>query len=262
MTPHSNILAWKIPGTEEPGRLQSMRSQRVRQDWATSLSLSRTGEGNGNPLQCSCLENSRDGGAWWAAVYGVAQSWTRLKWLGSSSSKHNSHLYEFRLSRGSWLLRHPPEFSSSPCQSLYPQWSLQTSLTTTTVCPGTIFPPEPVAASSLQGTWARAPAPSLGSHSADFPFDLWLGALWEGKDLVLSVNAFLCNAGLNDYFYSSFYKNIFPQNFYRLIAKHHYPSILTRLPNMHVLQVTMLSRHKPCPACHAPGWWVCLQPSH
>ena len=41
-------------------------------------------EGNGNPLQCSCLENPRDGGAWWAAVYGVAQSWTRLKWLSSS----------------------------------------------------------------------------------------------------------------------------------------------------------------------------------
>ena len=40
---------------------------------------------NGNPLQCSCLENPRDGGAWWAAVYGVAQSWTRLKWLSSSS---------------------------------------------------------------------------------------------------------------------------------------------------------------------------------
>ena len=44
------------------------------------------GEGNGNPLQCSCLENPRDGGAWWAAVYGVAQSRTRLKWLSSSST--------------------------------------------------------------------------------------------------------------------------------------------------------------------------------
>ena len=42
--------------------------------------------GNGNPLQCSCLENPRDGGAWWAAVYGAAQSRTRLKWLSSSSS--------------------------------------------------------------------------------------------------------------------------------------------------------------------------------
>ena len=44
------------------------------------------GEGNGTPLQCSCLENPRDGGAWWAAVYGVAQGWTRLKRLSSSSS--------------------------------------------------------------------------------------------------------------------------------------------------------------------------------
>ena len=43
------------------------------------------GEGNGNTLQCSCLENPRDGGAWWAAIYGVTQSWTRLK-LPSSSS--------------------------------------------------------------------------------------------------------------------------------------------------------------------------------
>ena len=133
--PHSSTLAWKIPWMEEPGRLQSMRSLRVRHDWATSLSvftfmhwrrkwhptpvllsgkshgrrslegcspwgrwgsdtterphfhftLSCIGEGNGNPLQCSCLENPRDGGAWWAAIYGVAQSRTRLKWLSSSS---------------------------------------------------------------------------------------------------------------------------------------------------------------------------------
>ena len=50
------------------------------------FSLSCIGEGNGNPLQCSCLENPRDGGAWWASVYGVAQSRTRLKRLSSSSS--------------------------------------------------------------------------------------------------------------------------------------------------------------------------------
>ena len=50
------------------------------------FSLSCIGEGNGNPLQCSCLENPRDGGAWWAAVYGVAQSRTRLKRLSSSNS--------------------------------------------------------------------------------------------------------------------------------------------------------------------------------
>ena len=50
------------------------------------FSLSCTGEGNGTPLQCSCLENPREGGAWWAAIYGVAQSRTRLKQLSSSSS--------------------------------------------------------------------------------------------------------------------------------------------------------------------------------
>ena len=76
MTPHSSTLAWKIPWMEEPGRLQSMGSLRVGHNWATSLS--RIGEGNGNPLQCSCLENPRDG---------VAQSWTRLKWLSSSNSR-------------------------------------------------------------------------------------------------------------------------------------------------------------------------------
>ena len=52
------------------------------------FSLSCTGEGNGNSLQCSCLENPRDGGAWWAAVYGVAQSRTQLKQLSSSSIFH------------------------------------------------------------------------------------------------------------------------------------------------------------------------------
>ena len=90
MAPDSSTLAWKIPWTEEPGGLQSMGSLRVRQDWATSLSLFTFmhWRRNGNPLQCSCLENPRDGGAWWAAVYGVAQSRTRLKRLSSSSSNH------------------------------------------------------------------------------------------------------------------------------------------------------------------------------
>ena len=86
MAPHSSTLAWKIPWAEEPGGLQFMGSLRVRHDWATSLPLSCIGEGNGIPLQCSCLENPRDGGAWWATVYGVAQSRTWLKRLSSSSS--------------------------------------------------------------------------------------------------------------------------------------------------------------------------------
>ena len=87
MAPHSSTLAWKIPWTEEPGGLQSMRSLRVGHNGATSLSLSCIGEGNGNPLQCSCPENPRDGGAWWDAIYGVTQSRTQLKRLSSSSSR-------------------------------------------------------------------------------------------------------------------------------------------------------------------------------
>ena len=86
MAPHSSTLAWKIPWTEEPGRLQSVgllefdTTERLH----FHFSLSCIGEGNGNPLQCSCLENPRDGEAWWVAVYGVTQSRTRLKWLSSS----------------------------------------------------------------------------------------------------------------------------------------------------------------------------------
>ena len=104
------LLAWKTPRTEEPGGLQSMGSPRVGHDWATSVSLSCTGEGNGNPLQRSCLENPRDMGAWWAAVYGVAQSQTRLKRLSSSSisprvllNQHYFHwFHSFHLQESKW----------------------------------------------------------------------------------------------------------------------------------------------------------------
>ena len=88
MATHSSTVAWKIPWTEEPGRLQSVGSQRshTTERLYFHFSLSCIGEGNSNPLKCSCLEKPRNGGAWWAAVYGVAQSWTRLKRLSSSSS--------------------------------------------------------------------------------------------------------------------------------------------------------------------------------
>ena len=81
MAPHSSILAWKVPWMEETGGLQSMGSLRVghTEQLHFHFLLSCIGEGNGDPPQCSCLENPRDGGAWWAAVYEVTQSWTRLK---------------------------------------------------------------------------------------------------------------------------------------------------------------------------------------
>ena len=76
MAPHSSALAWKILWTEEPGGLQSMGSLEsgTTERLHFHFSLSCTGEGNSNPLQCSCLENPRDGGAWWAAIYGAAES--------------------------------------------------------------------------------------------------------------------------------------------------------------------------------------------
>ena len=94
MAPHSSTLAWKIHGRRSLvgcspwGHWGLNTTERLH----FHFSLSRIGEGNGNPLQCSCLENPRDGGAWWAAVYGVAQSWTWLKRLSSSSSNTKSHL--------------------------------------------------------------------------------------------------------------------------------------------------------------------------
>ena len=64
------------------------------------FSLSCIGEGYGNPLQCSCLENHRDREAWWAAVYGVTQSQTRLKWLSSSSRDDFTNMHFTKLNNG------------------------------------------------------------------------------------------------------------------------------------------------------------------
>ena len=75
-----------LVGCSPWGRKQSETTERLHFQFL----LSCIGEGNGNPLQCSCLENPRDGGTWWAAVYGVAQSRTQLKRLSSSSSRNVS----------------------------------------------------------------------------------------------------------------------------------------------------------------------------
>ena len=94
MAPHSSTLAWKIPWMEEPGRLQSMGSLRVAERLHSHFSLSCNAEGNGNPLQSSCLENPRDWGAWWAAVYGVTQSRTQLEWLSLGKKYFEIYLPE------------------------------------------------------------------------------------------------------------------------------------------------------------------------
>ena len=88
MAPHSSTLAWKIPWMEEPGRLQSMGSRRVRQDWGISLSLFTFmhWRRKWQPTPVFLPGESQDSGAWWAAVYGVSQSRTWLKRLSSSSN--------------------------------------------------------------------------------------------------------------------------------------------------------------------------------
>ena len=91
---------WQPTPVLLPGKSHGRRSLVGRSPWGREesdtterlhfhFSLSCTGGENGNPLQCSCLENPRDGGGWWAAVYGVAQSRTRLKRLSSSSSSRS-----------------------------------------------------------------------------------------------------------------------------------------------------------------------------
>ena len=88
MAPHSSTLAWKTPWTEEPGGLQSMGSLRIGHDWTTSFSLftSMHWRRKWQPTPVFLPGESQGWGAWWAAVYEVAQSWTRLKRLSSSSS--------------------------------------------------------------------------------------------------------------------------------------------------------------------------------
>ena len=81
------LLPEKIPWMEEPGRLWSMGSKRVGQDWATSFSLFTFmhWRRKWQPTPVFLPGESQGWGAWWAAVYGIAQSWTQLKWLSSSS---------------------------------------------------------------------------------------------------------------------------------------------------------------------------------
>ena len=92
---------WRsLVGCSPWGREKSDTTERL----PFHFSLSCIGEGNGNPLQCSCLENPRDGGAWWASVCGVAQSRTLLKRLSSSSNRAGLTPYLLIPTQGSYLL--------------------------------------------------------------------------------------------------------------------------------------------------------------
>ena len=116
--------AWKFP-VLLPGKFHGQRSlvgcgpwgclESDTTEWLpVHFSLSCIGEGNGNPLQCSFLENPRDGGAWWAAVCGVKQSGTRLKWFSSSSRFVITSLSRSKHLLISWLHSYPLQWFWSP----------------------------------------------------------------------------------------------------------------------------------------------------
>src|SRR5574337_754296 len=124
------------------GSLESDTTERLH----FHFSLSCIGEGNGNPLQCSCLEIPRDRGAWWAALSGVAQSWTRLKQL-SSSSNNSQSLFPRKLIRPTYMCMRAK--------------SLQSCLT---LCnPMDCSPQAPLSKGfSRQGYWSGVPCPPPG----------------------------------------------------------------------------------------------------
>ena len=114
---------WRsLVGCSPWGREESDRTERL----PFHFSLWCIGEGNGNPLQCSCLENLRDGGAWWAAVSGVAKSRTRLKQLSSSGRSWYPILHKIltepwnNLLNGSLLLTGPHFYPFHCCHSCFP----------------------------------------------------------------------------------------------------------------------------------------------
>ena len=125
MAPHSSTPAWKLPWKESlvgcsPWGLEELDTT----EWLHfHFSLSCNGEGNGNPLQCSCLENPKDRGPWCAAVYGVAQSQTRLERLSSSSScAVLSRSSRARLFGTLWTIAHQAPLSMGILQARILEW--------------------------------------------------------------------------------------------------------------------------------------------
>ena len=146
------------------------------------FSLSPIGEGNGNPLHCSCLENPRDGEAWWAAVYGVTQSWTRLKWLSSSSSSSSTGfgllcfhfhsflcLFDFFLNFFCDLLVIQQHVVQPPYAGIFNSFSpvSQSVQFSRSVVSDSLWPHESQHASP------PCPSPTPGVHSDSCPSSLW-----------------------------------------------------------------------------------------
>ena len=122
MAPHSSALAWKVPWAEEPGRLRSMGSLRVGHDWVTSLLYFTFmhWRRKWQPTPVFLPGESRDGGAWWAAIYGVAQSRTQLK-RRSNSSSSSSNIERFPPKI--YKLKHNKSFWKTVATLKNPKWT-------------------------------------------------------------------------------------------------------------------------------------------
>ena len=122
------------------------------------FSLSRIGEGNGNPLQCPCLENPRDRGAWWAAVYGVAQSRTRLKRLAAAAAEKPSGRQEKKQTQSKRLKKKK-------------SWRQKEKLSLGATCSGLFSPSLAPAAGFLPPL-----SPNIPSNTAEAPMSLAIRA--------------------------------------------------------------------------------------
>ena len=166
MAPHSSTLAWKIPWTEEPGRLQSMGLLRVRHDWATSLSLFTFlhWRRQWQPTPVFLPGESQGWGAWWAAVHGVAQSRTGLTRLSSSSSSSIESKY-----RGNQVTDNPDQDLPGSQKKDSTGWSAQST------------------------DWQRMPHLELGPQGRLSPFRAWSSSGLSVSWLLLNH---LASAGL------------------------------------------------------------------
>ena len=194
MAPHSSTLAWKLHGRRSLvscspwGRWELGTTQWLH----FHFSLSFIGKGNGHPLQCSCLENPRDGRAWWAAVYGVAQSQTRLKRLSSSSSSSSSGSVSHSVvsdsvrshRRQPTRLPHPWDSpgknTAVGCHFLLQCMKVKSESEVAQSCPtlsdpmDCSLPGSSVHGVSRQEYWSGVPLPSLLKHSRNIYFNATL----------------------------------------------------------------------------------------
>ena len=147
-------------------------------------------EGNGNPLQCSCLENPRDGGAWWAAIYGVTQSRTRLKWLSSSSRNLRWFRLGFSHSRDIWfplISRWCPSGSQPKAWGMYqsPSWIVDWDIkfSSCSVWPSQVllsFPSSATCSRIESSLWGKQSPPQSVPLSVSFFFFFFFLKLIRG----------------------------------------------------------------------------------